>query len=267
MKIFVTGATGVLGRRAVAQLVAAGADVTGVARTQEKAAGAPGPRRHARGGEPVRPGPAQPRCARATRWSATSPRRSRPGSGPAADRVERDTTGSGETAHGTSWTRRSTSAPSATSRNRSRSCTPTGATTFLDESAPVDPTCDHRVGAGRRGRSGAVRRPGRGGRSPSASAPSTAPTAPTRSRRSRRPGDGLFAVPGPADAYWPSVTTDDAASAVVAALGAPERRVQRRRRPPAPPSRTCRRRSPRRSGPARCSRRPWNRRPPRRTSP
>jgi nucleoside-diphosphate-sugar epimerase len=32
---------------------------------------------------------------------------------------------------------------------------------------------------------------------------------------------GLFSVPGPAGAYWPSVTTDDAASAVVAALGAP----------------------------------------------
>jgi nucleoside-diphosphate-sugar epimerase len=38
MKIFVAGATGVLGRRAVAQLVAAGHEVTGVARTEEKAA-------------------------------------------------------------------------------------------------------------------------------------------------------------------------------------------------------------------------------------
>ena len=32
---------------------------------------------------------------------------------------------------------------------------------------------------------------------------------------------GNFGVPGPAMAYWPSVTTDDAASAVVAALQAP----------------------------------------------
>ena len=36
-KVFVAGATGVLGKRAVAQLVAAGHDVTGVARTPEKA--------------------------------------------------------------------------------------------------------------------------------------------------------------------------------------------------------------------------------------
>ena len=36
-KIFVAGATGVLGRRAVKQLVEAGHDVTGVARTPEKA--------------------------------------------------------------------------------------------------------------------------------------------------------------------------------------------------------------------------------------
>ncbi|MEA3075620.1 MAG: hypothetical protein QOF60_528, partial [Actinomycetota bacterium] len=39
MKVFVAGATGVLGRRAVARMVAAGHDVTGVARTPEKAAG------------------------------------------------------------------------------------------------------------------------------------------------------------------------------------------------------------------------------------
>ena len=39
MKIFVTGATGVLGRRAVAQLLAAGAEVTGVARTRAKGDG------------------------------------------------------------------------------------------------------------------------------------------------------------------------------------------------------------------------------------
>ena len=36
MKIFVTGATGVLGRRTVALLRASGADVTGVARTRAK---------------------------------------------------------------------------------------------------------------------------------------------------------------------------------------------------------------------------------------
>jgi nucleoside-diphosphate-sugar epimerase len=38
MRIFVTGATGVVGRRAVPLLVAAGHEVTGVARTREKAA-------------------------------------------------------------------------------------------------------------------------------------------------------------------------------------------------------------------------------------
>src|SRR5437588_3795696 len=38
MKVFVAGATGVLGRRAVARLVEAGHDVTAVARGPEKAA-------------------------------------------------------------------------------------------------------------------------------------------------------------------------------------------------------------------------------------
>ena len=38
MRIFVAGATGVLGKRAVRELVAAGHEVTGVARTGEKAA-------------------------------------------------------------------------------------------------------------------------------------------------------------------------------------------------------------------------------------
>jgi 2-alkyl-3-oxoalkanoate reductase len=38
MKVFVAGATGVLGRRAVGQLVEAGHAVTGVARSEEKAA-------------------------------------------------------------------------------------------------------------------------------------------------------------------------------------------------------------------------------------
>jgi nucleoside-diphosphate-sugar epimerase len=39
MKVFVAGATGVVGRRAVPRLVAAGHEVTGVARTAEKSAG------------------------------------------------------------------------------------------------------------------------------------------------------------------------------------------------------------------------------------
>ena len=77
MRIFVAGATGVIGRRVVGQLRAAGHDVTGIARTPEKAAqlrraGAQPGRRLA-----VRP---RRRCAtrsRDTTPSSTSRRRSR----------------------------------------------------------------------------------------------------------------------------------------------------------------------------------------------
>ena len=187
MKIFVTGATGVLGRRAVAQLVAAGADVTGVARTQEKAAGL-----RELGATPVEVSlfdpdrlvavmaghdvvcnlataiPSGERAASRSAWSETH-------------RIRRDG-----------------------ARNLVDAAIHVGADRYIQESDRVPvrrrgrrvprrvgagrPDLEHRVGARRRGRGGAVRRPGWGGNRSFASASSTVPTAPTRSTRLRRPG-------------------------------------------------------------------------------
>ena len=55
MRVFVAGATGVLGRRAVRALVAAGHEVTAVVRSPAKADARAVARRDAGGGEPVRP--------------------------------------------------------------------------------------------------------------------------------------------------------------------------------------------------------------------
>ena len=137
MKIFVTGATGVFGRRAVAQLLAAGAEVTGVARTAQKAAVA-GPRRH-----PVQVSlfdrEALAQRSPGTTWSATSPRRSRPASrrhGPCLGGERQDPReGSRNLVDAALARRRRPLRPGihhAPLRRRWRR--------LLDESAPVDPT-------------------------------------------------------------------------------------------------------------------------------
>ena len=67
MKVFVTGATGVLGRPTVAQLIAAGHEVRGVARSEDAALGL-----KAAGAEPAHVDLFDPpRCVR--RWSAATP--------------------------------------------------------------------------------------------------------------------------------------------------------------------------------------------------
>jgi nucleoside-diphosphate-sugar epimerase len=95
-----------------------------------------------------------------------------------------------------------------------------GADEYLDESAPVDPTWITEPALAAEGE--AARFAGDGGvgialRFGVFYGPDSAHTIDTIEAARH----GLFSVPGPAGAYWPSVTTDDAASAVVAALGAP----------------------------------------------
>ena len=67
MRVFVAGATGVAGRRAVARLVAAGHEVTGIARSPEKAALLESLGARAGRVEPVRPGRAAGRGGRPRR--------------------------------------------------------------------------------------------------------------------------------------------------------------------------------------------------------
>ena len=68
MRIFVAGATGVLGRRAVASLIAAGHDVTGIARTPAKAA-----ELRAQGASPVEVSMFEPDALRAADIDRLSP--------------------------------------------------------------------------------------------------------------------------------------------------------------------------------------------------
>ncbi|HEY6745172.1 MAG TPA: NAD(P)-dependent oxidoreductase [Mycobacteriales bacterium] len=219
MKIFVAGATGVLGRRAVSQFVAAGAEVTGVARTQEKAV-----ELRDLGATPVEVSLFDPDgltaaiaghevvCNLATAI-------------PTGDRVA---------------TRSAWNANHAIRRDGARNLVDAaihagadryiqesisfvyadGADEYLDESAPVDPTWITQSALAAEGE--AARFAGHGGAGVALRfgvfyGPDSAHTIEAiGAARS-----GLFPIPGPAGAYMSSVTTDDAASAVVAALGAP----------------------------------------------
>ena len=96
-----------------------------------------------------------------------------------------------------------------------------GGDDLLDESAPVDPTRVTEAALAAEAEAARFAEHGGVGRR-CASAASTGSTAPTpRSKTIQAAEGGVFALPGRVDAYWTSVTTDDAASAVVAALRAP----------------------------------------------
>ena len=208
----------VLGRRAVSQLVAAGVEVTGVARSREKAV-----ELRDLGAAPVEVSlfdTDQLTAAIAGHEAVCNLATAIPtGTGPPPGPPGTRTTRSGETAHGTSWTRRSTPAQTATSKSRTRSCTPTGPTsTWTSRRRPTRRGSPSRHWPPRR--SGPVRRPRRRGialRFGVFYGPDSIHTIDAIEAAQR----GLFPVPGPAGAYLSSVTTDDAASAVVAALGAP----------------------------------------------
>ena len=219
MKIFVTGATGVLGRRAVSQLVAAGAEVTGVARTRGKAAElrdlgatpvevslfAPDELTAAVTGHEVVCNlataiPTGEQAARRTAWSDNQAIR-RDGA--------RNLVNAALRAGADRYVQESISFLYAD-----------GADEYLDESAPVDPTWITEPALAAEGE--AARFAGQGGagialRFGAFYGPDSAHTIDAIEAAGR----GLFPVPGPAGAYFASVTTDDAASAVVAALDAP----------------------------------------------
>lgn len=219
MKIFVTGATGVLGRRVVAQLVAAGADVTGVARTQEKAAGL-----RELGATPVEVSLFDPDRLSAVmaghevvcNLAMAIPAGERAGSRSAwneTHQIRRD------------GARNLVDAAIHVGADRyiQESIAflyADGADEYLDESAPVDPTWSTESALAAEGE--AARFAGQGGvgivlRFGVFYGPDSAHTIDTIEAARR----GRFDVTGPSDAFWSSVTTDDAASAVVAAIGAP----------------------------------------------
>jgi nucleoside-diphosphate-sugar epimerase len=219
MKVFVTGATGVVGRRAVTQLLAAGAEVTGVARSRAKGDGL-----RALGATPVEVSlfdrdalsaavvghrvvcnlaTAVPTGEQATRRDAwdDNHRIRREGARNLVDAALR--------AGSERYVQESIALLYAD-----------GGDGLLDESAAVDPTRITRSAltaeseAARFARHGGVGVALRFGTFYGADSAHTTETIDAARH-------GLFTVPGPAGAYWPSVTTDDAASAVVAALRAP----------------------------------------------
>lgn len=219
MKVFVTGATGVVGRRAVTQLLAAGAEVTGVARSRAKGDGL-----RALGATPVEVSlfdrdalaaavvghqvvcnlatavPTGERAIGRDAWDDNH-RIRREGARNLVDAALR--------AGSERYVQESIALLYADGGDR-----------LLDESAAVDPTgitgsaLAAESEAARFARHGGVGVVLRFGTFYGADSGHTIETIDGARQ-------GLFTVPGPAGAYWPSVTTDDAASAVVAALRAP----------------------------------------------
>lgn len=219
MKVFVAGATGVLGRRAVAQLLAAGAEVTGIARSEQKRADLDD-----LGATPVQvslfdrdalmaavPGhdvvvnlataiPSGERAADPSAWNENH-RIRREGSRNLVDAAL--DAGAGR------YLQESIAFLYADGDDR-----------LLDESAPVEPTwitesaLEAEAEAARfaeHGGAGIALRFGFFYGPDSAHTVDAIDAART----------GMAVELGPGSAYRPSVTTDDAASAVVAALGAP----------------------------------------------
>lgn len=219
MKIFVSGATGVLGRRAVVRMVGAGAEVTGVARSPEKAA-----QLRDLGATPVAVSlfdpdrltaaiaghdvvcnlataiPTGERAATRSAWNENQAIR-RDGARNLVDASIR--------AGADRYIQESISFLYAD-----------GGDEYLDESAPIDPTWITEPALAAEGE--AARLAAHGGvgialRFGVFYGLDSAHTIDTIEAARR----GVFAIPGPASAHVSSVTTDDAASAVMAALGAP----------------------------------------------
>ena len=219
MRIFVAGATGVLGRRAVRELLAAGAEVTGVARTPKK-----GAELQELGAAPVHVSlfdrealasavaghdvvcnlatavPVGERAAERSAWDDNH-RIRREGARNLVDAALR--------AGATRYVQESIVFLYAD-----------GGDELLDESAPVAPTwltqsaLEAEAEAARFAEAGGAGVALRFGALYGFDSAHTIETIEAAEH-------GLFAVPGPAAAYWPSVTTDDAAAAVAAALPAP----------------------------------------------
>jgi 2-alkyl-3-oxoalkanoate reductase len=219
MKIFVTGATGVLGRRAVSQCVAAGVEVTGVARSREKAV-----ELRDLGATPVEVSlfdPDQLTAAIAGHEVVCNLATAIP----TGDRVATRSAWNENHAIRRDGVRNLVDAAIHAGADRyiQESISflyADGADDYLDESAPIDPTWITEPALAAEGE--AARFAGHGGAGIALRfgvfyGPDSAHTIDAIEAARH----GLFSVPGPAGAYWPSVTTDDAASAVVAALGAP----------------------------------------------
>ena len=219
MKIFVTGATGVLGRRAVARLLATGAEVTGVARTAQKARQV-----QEAGATPVQVSLFDQEALVAAVAGhhvvvslataiPTGEQTGEPSAWEGNDRIRRE------------GSRKLVDAALEADVDRfvQESITfvyADGGDDLLDESAPVDPTRVTEAAlvaeaeAARFAEHGGVGVALRFGGFYGFDSAHTEETI-------HAAEGGVFALPGRADAYWSSVTTDDAASAVVAALEAP----------------------------------------------
>jgi nucleoside-diphosphate-sugar epimerase len=219
MKIFVAGSTGVVGRRAVAQFLATGAQVTGVARTRAKA-----DQLRSLGASPVEVSlfdrdalsaaiaGHQVVCNVATAVP-TGERASDPEAWEMSHRIRREgarnLVDAALEAGAERYIQESLALLYAD-----------GGDSFIDESSPIDPTAitepalAAEAEAARFANAGGVGVALRFGLFYGSDSRHSIETV-----DAARAGD--FAVPGPAGAYWPSVTTDDAAGAVVAALRAP----------------------------------------------
>ncbi len=219
MKIFVAGATGVLGRRTVRQLLATGAQVTGLARTRAKAQAL-----QELGATPIEVSLFEPDalsgavaghqvvCNLATAVP-TGAQAAGPDPWATNHRIRREGARNLVDAAIHAGAQRYIQESIAL-------LYADGGDGFLDESSAVDPTTITEPAltaeseAARFTRYGGVGVALRFGTFYGFDSAHTTETIDAAQQ-------GVFGVPGPREAYWPSVTTDDAASAVVAALRAP----------------------------------------------
>ena len=219
MRVFVAGATGVIGQRAVRALVAAGHEVTAVVRSPAKAELA-----RSLGATPVEVSIFDPdalRAAVAGHDAVVQPRDAHPAAGAGGDRERVG----GEHAHphrGIAQSRRRRArgrCDACTCRSRSRSSTASTATTWSTRRrTPIADTRFTEPVRAAEAERAALRRRRAAAASCCASACSSRPTAIRRSRWRAAARRGSRSIPGDADGYFPAIHADDAAAAVVAAL-------------------------------------------------